>query len=42
VEYSFSNESIINGNNDTIEVCINDVILKEKLEENPKCAHRNK
>ncbi len=35
MEQSFANENIINGNNDTIEICMNDVILKEKLEENP-------
>jgi hypothetical protein len=35
MEQSFANENIISGNNDTIEICMNDVILKEKLDENP-------
>ncbi len=35
MEQSFANENVINGNNETIEICKNDVILENKSEENP-------
>jgi hypothetical protein len=35
MEQSFANENVINGNNETIEICINDVVLEDKFEENP-------
>jgi hypothetical protein len=35
MEQSFANENVISGNNETIEICINDVVLEDKFEENP-------
>jgi hypothetical protein len=35
MEQSFANENVINGNNEKIEICMNDVILENKSEENP-------
>jgi hypothetical protein len=35
MEQPFANENVINGNNETIEICMNDVILENKFEENP-------
>ncbi len=32
---SSTNESMIIGNNETVEICINDVVLEEMSEENP-------
>jgi hypothetical protein len=32
---SSANENVISGNNETIEICINDVVLENKFEENP-------
>ncbi len=34
MEQSSANENVINGNNETIEICMNDVVLEEKFEEN--------
>jgi hypothetical protein len=42
MEQSFANENVINGNNETIEICMNDVVLEDNSEENPKCPNRNK
>ncbi len=30
----FANENMISGNNETIEICMNDVVLEGKIEEN--------
>jgi hypothetical protein len=35
MEQSSTNENVISGNNETIEICMNDVILKDRYEENP-------
>jgi len=35
MEQSFTNENITSRNNEIIKVCVNDVILEEKLEGNP-------
>jgi len=35
MEQSFANENVINGNNEIIEICMNDVILEYKSKENP-------
>jgi hypothetical protein len=35
MEQSFVDENIISGKNETIKICMNDVILKEKSKENP-------
>jgi hypothetical protein len=35
MEQSFANENVISGNNETIEICMNDVVLENKFEENP-------
>jgi hypothetical protein len=35
MEQSFINESVINGNHETIEICINDVVLENRSKENP-------
>jgi hypothetical protein len=35
MEQSFANENVISENNETIEICINDVVLEDKFEENP-------
>ncbi len=34
MEQSSTNENVINGNNEKIEICINDVVLEDKFEEN--------
>jgi hypothetical protein len=34
MEQSFANEKMINGNNETIEICMN-VFLEERSKENP-------
>ncbi len=41
-EHFFANENMISGNNERIEICMNDVVLEDKFEENPKCPNRNK
>jgi len=33
-QYS-ANENVISGNNETIEICMNDVVLEDRFEENP-------
>jgi len=35
MEQSFANENMINGNNETIEICMIDVVLEDGFEENP-------
>jgi hypothetical protein len=35
MEQSTANENMISGNNETIEIWTNDVILEDELEENP-------
>jgi hypothetical protein len=35
MEQSSANENMISGNNETIEICINDVVLEDMYEENP-------
>jgi hypothetical protein len=35
MEQSFVDENIISGRNETIKICINDVILENKSKENP-------
>jgi hypothetical protein len=35
MEQFSTNENMISGNNETIEICINDVILEDLFEENP-------
>jgi hypothetical protein len=35
MEQSFANENVINGNNETIEICMNDVVLEDGFKENP-------
>jgi len=35
MEQSFANENMINGNNETIEICMNNVVLEDGFEENP-------
>jgi hypothetical protein len=35
MKQSFANENVINGNNETIEICMKDVILEYKSKENP-------
>jgi hypothetical protein len=35
MEQSFANEYTINGNNETIEICMNDVVLEDGSKENP-------
>jgi phage terminase large subunit-like protein len=35
MEQSSTNENVISGNNETIEICMNNVILEDKSEENP-------
>ncbi len=40
MEYSFTNENRINGNNETIEMFTNDVILEEKYEEMKMCKQK--
>jgi len=34
MEESFANENVISGNNETIEICMNDVVLEDGSEEN--------
>jgi len=34
MEQSFANENMISGNNETIEICMNDVVLEGRFEEN--------
>jgi phage terminase large subunit-like protein len=34
MEQSFANENVISGNNETIEICMNDVVLEDGSEEN--------
>ncbi len=36
MEWSFANEHMISGNNETIEIYMNDVDLEDGSEENPK------
>jgi hypothetical protein len=35
MEQYFANENVISGNNETIEICMNDVVLEDRFEENP-------
>jgi hypothetical protein len=35
MEQSFANENVINGNNETIEICKDDGVLEDGSEENP-------
>jgi hypothetical protein len=35
MEQFFANENMISGNNETIEICMNDVVLEDGFEENP-------
>jgi hypothetical protein len=35
MEQYFANENAISGNNETIEICMNDVVLEDKSKENP-------
>ncbi len=35
MEQSSTNENVISGNNETIETCMNDVVLEDRFEENP-------
>ncbi len=35
MEQSSTNENIIIGNNEAIEICMNDVVLEDGFEENP-------
>jgi hypothetical protein len=35
MEQSFVNENIVTGKNETIEICMIDVILEDKSKENP-------
>jgi hypothetical protein len=35
MEQSSTNENTISGNNETIEICMNDVGLENEFEENP-------
>jgi len=35
MEQSFANENVINGNNETIEICMNDVIFIDGFKANP-------
>ncbi len=35
MEQFSTNENVINGNDETIEICMNDVVLKNRFEENP-------
>jgi len=35
MEQSFANENMINGNNETIKICMNDIVLEDGFEENP-------
>ncbi len=34
MEQSSANENMISGNNETIEICMNDVVLEGRFEEN--------
>jgi hypothetical protein len=36
MEQSFANENVINGNNEIIEICMNEVVLENGFEENPR------
>ncbi len=35
MKQSLANENVISGNNETIEICINHVVLEDKFERNP-------
>jgi hypothetical protein len=35
MEQSSANENVMSGNNETIEICMNDVILENRSKENP-------
>jgi hypothetical protein len=35
MEQYFANENMISDNNELIEICMNDVVLEYKLQENP-------
>jgi hypothetical protein len=35
MEQSSTNENVISGNNETIEIYMNDVVLEDRFEENP-------
>jgi hypothetical protein len=36
MEQSFTNENVISGNNETIEICMNDVVLEDNFQENQR------
>jgi hypothetical protein len=35
MEQSSANENVMSGNNETIEICMNDIILENRSKENP-------
>ncbi len=35
MDFFFTNENVISGNNETIEICMNDVVLGNGSKENP-------
>jgi hypothetical protein len=35
MEQSFANENVVSGNNETIDICMNEVVLEDKSEESP-------
>jgi hypothetical protein len=35
MEQPFANENVISGKNETIQICMNDVVLEDGYEENP-------
>jgi len=35
MEQSSTNENVMSGNNETIEICMNDVVLENRSKENP-------
>jgi hypothetical protein len=42
MEQSSTNENVIVGNNETIEICMNNVVLEDRCEENPSVQNINK
>jgi len=42
MEQSFANENVINGNNETIEICMDDVVLERWVRRKSKCPNKNK
>jgi hypothetical protein len=35
MEQSSTNENVISGTNETIEICMNNVVLEDRFQENP-------